>query len=144
MGFFSSLWDSLAGPDDVQSAVIEAVAATIFFDGEVSDEERGYAIGFVASMMEVDDAEADRYMEEGIGRIQGRDFDDILRSIAERLPEFSQRRMAFLASVGASRAEGGFFSWGEEELLDAMANHFGFSDDEREMITEQAEQIMDA
>lgn len=142
MGFFSDMWNAFSGPDDAQLAIIDSIALTIIHDGQVSPEEQNFAVGFVASMLDVEPQEADNYMSQGVERVQNRHPHEVLNDITSRLPDFDSRRLAFLSSVGASRAEGGFFTWGEEDLLDDMAQAFGFDPHQRDMITQDAENMM--
>lgn len=142
MGSISEMWSNVAGPNEVQEAVIDAVCATILFDDEVSEDEGQFAVGFVASMLGVGDDDALRFVDDGLARLAEREFGEIVDDIAARLPQMEHRKLAFLAAVGASRVDSHEFSWGEEELIDAMADVFGFSDEERAGLTEEAEQII--
>ena len=124
MGFFSDMWDSLAGPDDTQLAIIDAIALTIYYDGEISEEEKSFAVGFVASMLNVDSAEADEQMAQGVERVYGRNFREVLGSIASRLPDFGSKM-----GVDATR------KWREEGFQRLVRNfrvdrHLGRSVDE--------------
>ncbi len=144
MGFLSDMWEQVDGPDEVQEAIIDAVCVSVAFDDEISDAEEEYVVGFIMEFMQIDDEEeALDYFRDGLNRIQDQVFEDIVDDIAERLPEVEQREIAFLAAVGASRSDSGIFSWGEEELLDAMADAFDFSDEERDQIIDYTEQMID-
>lgn len=143
MGKLTSLWNSIAGVTEVEEAIIDAICATVLFDDEITDDELGYAIGFVEGMTDIDERKAASLVDAGFERVRGMDVDDVITHIVRRLPKREQRHVAFLASVGASHVGGGFFSWGEEDFLAALADEMGLTQDEMERLEKKADDLLE-
>ena len=140
MILLSSLWNSISGPSKVEEAIIDAICAVVLFDDELTDGESNYTIGFVEEMMGIDRAHAVQFVDAGLARVRGKNIKEVLKTIAERLPEKEQRHVAVLAVIGASRIDSGFHSWGEADFLHTMAETLGLSQAEFQKLEERAEE----
>ena len=142
MSFLSDVWGDIAGPGEVDEAIIEAVCAAIIADSEVTDQEIGYAIGFVESLLGTDEGRASELVDKAIARVQGRDIAGLLADISTRLGDDHHREGAFVV-VFAAMCVDGFVSYDEETLLQSMAVAFSISAERAgELLVDAEQQIL--
>jgi len=130
MSILSSLWTSVAGPSQVEEAIIDAICATVLFDDKITRNESGFAIGFVQELLAVDAERSATFVNESLERMRARDVDDIFTSLCHKLPTREDRNLALLAALGASRVDVMDQRWGESDFTHAMAEAFGLSEDD--------------
>lgn len=131
MSLLSSLWDRIRGREEglsVEEAVIDSITATILFDEEVSDEELGYASGFIGSALGVKPERAEALIAESRARVEAQAQPALLATLTETLKTPEHRRMAMLCALAASHVDVGDEGLGEERFLGALAASLGMDD----------------
>ena len=138
MGYLSSLFRKVSGPDEVQEAMVDTIclAAT---GGRLTRSGREVACSYVAEALVLPEDEAVDLVESSFERIEEEGVEGVIEQIVEDVVQEEDRAAIFQVAVFVQAADRHHDDDpGEEELLAMLAASLDLTVDEIEELTAEA------
>jgi tellurite resistance protein len=144
MNFLRQLWGNIAGPSPVQEAILDAVCTAVIYDNELTDDEIAYTVEFTATMMGLGTEAAAELVDASLGRIAGRQADEVIDDIVARIGGQEEPSEAALIAAAAAIASDGEAIEEEHQYVHALGQALGFQGERLDAMIAQAAEVVEA
>ena len=135
---------STPGEKAFEQALVDTICATIAHDKTITNNERAAAVNFIFGFKELETPDrryAEGLVNQGFQRIDNVPTQQLLSQIVASVPNRSRAKLIMFAAIGASEADTGIFSSGEEDFLAALSHSLNLNDDDLDDIRELHQQL---